>query len=121
VQLLKMVEPVHVDVHERRRGLVLAHDGEGRADDRLGDPEGARDPLRHHRLAGAELAVEQHDVTRAQELAESPPERVRLVRAAGRGVQAHGPLVTRANARLMTTKSARACASAGPPPRNTAD
>src|SRR6185312_2561118 len=121
VQLLQVVEPVHVDVHERRGGVVFAHDGERGAHDRLADAERDRDPLGEHGLAGAELAVEHHDVAGAQQRADAAPERVGLVGGARRRRQLHGVPVARARARLTTTKSARACARAVPPLRNTAD
>src|SRR4051812_17046696 len=121
VQLLQAVEAVHVDVHQRRGRVVLAHDRERGAHDRLVDPERDRDALGQDRLAGTELAVEDDHVTCAQHCAESLAERVGLPGALGGGAQCHDAPEERASARLMVTKSARACASAAPPLRNTAD
>ncbi len=41
---------------------VLAHQGERRAGDGVGDPEGGAEPLGEGRLAGAEVSGQQHDV-----------------------------------------------------------
>ena len=99
VELLQVVEPVDVDVHQRQWCVVLAHDGERRAHHRFGDAERDRDALRQHRLAGAELAVEHDDVARTQQRPEPLAERVGLARVACRRLQRHDGADARVRAR----------------------
>ena len=62
VKLLHVIEPVHVDVGDRDVAVVLAHDRERRAHDRLGHAETGGDALRERRLAAPQLAREHDDI-----------------------------------------------------------
>ena len=60
-------QPVEVEVRERAgRAVVEDPDDEGRAGDRLGHAERAQRAAHEGRLAGAELARDEHDVARPQ-------------------------------------------------------
>src|SRR5262245_12385589 len=129
VQLLERADPVHVDVHDRDPALVLAHDRERRAHHGIGDAERARHPSSEHGLPRSEVSREGNDVAGAEQLADGLRDGEGLVRGTR-----HDPTsprhalgddarsaVTRCSARLTRTKSARACASAVPPLRSTAE
>ena len=119
VQLLHVVEPVHVDVHEREPTLVLTHDRERRAHDHVAHPEAGRDALREHRLARAPRSpTSEDDVAGAQEPATRSASA--QVSSARRGHDHDRADQLAASARLIVTKSARASASAAPPLRSTA-
>ena len=115
VQLLEMVEAIDVDVDERHPALVLADEREGGADDDLVDAERARDPLREHRLAHAEVTGQRDHVAGTQDRAHPGRERERLPRRpCACGQRVHGVRAP-ASARFTCTKSARACARRGAP------
>src|SRR4051812_34613598 len=67
--LLHLLEAVHVDVVEQEPPpFVLAGEGERRARDGTLEPEAAPEALRERGLARAEVADEQHEVTRPRQL-----------------------------------------------------
>src|SRR5262249_26584504 len=121
-ELLHAIEPVDVGVHHEQTTAVLAREGERGAEDRRVDVETAREAPRERRLAGTEIASEQHDVTRREQRRDAPGERIRRGRRCDRDDDGGGRHdgADRARARFTTTKSARVWASATPPPRSTA-
>ena len=103
--------------------VVLAHERERRAHHRLRVMPSARAmPFANTVLPDAELAVEHDDVAGAQDRADARRQRERLRRRVRRARQAWSSSPQRRRARASrATKSARACASAAPPFRSTAD
>ena len=86
VQFDRATEPVGVDVDQSRpTGQRRVHPGddEGRRTDPPGDTESGGDAARQGRLAGAERAVQDHQVTGAQAGCQSASERFGI----GRGRQ----------------------------------
>ena len=129
VQLLQVVEPVHVDVHEREGSValdvvaaaLLAHDGEGRAHDGSVTPSARAIPLANTVLPAPSSPAS----TTTSPARSSAPDALPRARASRRAVcrdrhRARSRGRAR-SARLIVTKSARACASAAPPLRSTAD
>ena len=80
-QLGGALDAVEVGVHQRHAARVLVHQRErGAGDVAVGRHLDAHGQALHERrLAGAERAHEAHDVTRAQDGAEAPPQRLHLV------------------------------------------
>jgi hypothetical protein len=79
LDLLRMADPVQIDVVENERkpvleALVLGDEGEAGAGDRVFDEQAACDPLDQGRLARTERAVQGHDVAPAQPPAYLGPE-----------------------------------------------
>ena len=70
----RCVEPVEVEVHERQPPAgVLVDQGEGRAGDHVGvEAEAVGQPFHEHGLAGAQVAVQQHDVAGRQRRPPAP-------------------------------------------------
>ena len=81
MQLLQVVEPVHVDVHEREGASYSRTTVNVGLTTGSVMPSATARPLANTVLPGAELAVEHDDVTGAQHRADPPTERVGLVRA----------------------------------------
>src|SRR5262249_9790076 len=129
VQLLERVDAIDVHVHDGHSTFVLANDGERGAHDRVLRAERPREAACEQGLARSEVAGQGDDVAGAEQLADRSRQREGLVRRTGHDAASacHAPdgsarsSVTRRNARFTRTKSARACASAVPPLRNTAE
>ena len=77
---LKPDEAVEVEVRHRRRPVVEVADRERRARHRLLDPERPAGAAHERRLARAELAPEQDDVTGPKQAGERAAERLGLGR-----------------------------------------
>lgn len=94
-------EPVGVDVGHRHRARIALGEREGGAGDGLGDAERAGDRAHQRGLAGAEVAAQQHEVARAQQVREPPPEGGGVLGAGARelrGVAQKRPSCSRAAA-----------------------
>src|SRR5436190_15632189 len=71
--VLHPLEPVDVDVGDRKPALVLPDQCERRRHDRVIDGQPPRHPLNQRRLAGPELPREDHGVPPPQRSGERPP------------------------------------------------
>src|SRR4051812_47549644 len=89
--LLEVLQPVHVEVHEREAPtVVVAHEHERRAGDVLVDAEGRAEALGERRLARAEVAGEHDDVAGAGDRRDRARERLGVVDGFGAcGQRAH--------------------------------
>ena len=104
----------------RRPAAVVAHQREGRAGHRARHAQRGGEALGEHRLAGAEVADQEHDVAGPAQAAPAARPAPGSPRATS-VVRSTGQLTGRpaAMSRLARTKSARISAMASPPARST--